>query len=49
MKKLLENGCYGCADVVAPNLLLLLSCVPMETAGGANIFLVRVLDAFKEG
>ncbi|KAK7480178.1 hypothetical protein BaRGS_00028563 [Batillaria attramentaria] len=49
LRSLLESGCQGTALNVVPNLLPLLSCVPMETAGGAVAFLPRLLDHFKLG
>lgn len=49
LKKLLEGGCLGNAASVAPNILPLMACVPMETAGGSTIFLPKVLEAFKQG
>lgn len=49
LRSLLESGCQGNAVSIVPNILPLLSCVPMEVAGGAVAFLPNLLDHFKLG
>ncbi|KAL8578088.1 hypothetical protein ACOMHN_055408 [Nucella lapillus] len=49
LRKILKSGCQGNATIVAPNFLPLFSCLPMELAGGAEVFFPEVLSLFKQG